>query len=207
MSEQPPEHDDQQVYVIQHELGLYKIGISQNPKKRLSGLQTGSPFKLSLVQTENPVDAGRVEKYLHDKLSRYHFRGEWFDLPDDLLELTIPTHVSPAGVPNKDVEVVTDRDIDTEWIRTFRKAVTAFKDGPKHQSEALAHLQREWQDYLEPDEDGGGLPDTPTVHEAMGEAAPGELMCARCGYTYDHTENECPMCDFDGYVEPDEGRW
>jgi hypothetical protein len=207
MSENTPTHDDQEVYVIEHELGLYKIGISMNPEKRLRELQVGNPFTLTLRQTANPVNARRVEKHLHDTLSRYHFRGEWFDLPDDLLDLTIPTHVSPAGVPNKDVGVETDRDIDTEWIRTFRKAVTAFKDGPKHQSEALSHLQREWRDYLEPGEEDEGMPDTPTIHEAMGETAPGELMCARCGYTYDHTENECPVCDYEGYVDPDEGRW
>jgi len=203
MSEETPTHDDQQVYVIEHELGLYKIGISMDAEKRLRELQVGNPFTLRLRQTENPVNARRVEQHLHDTLSRYHFRGEWFDLPDDLLDLTIPTHVSPAGVPNKDVGVVTDRDIDTEWIRTFRKAVTAFKDGPKHQSEALSHLQREWRDYLEPDEEAEGMPDTPTIHEAMGETAPGEVMCARCGYTYDHTENECEMCGSDGYVDPD----
>ncbi|SFQ08916.1 hypothetical protein SAMN05216277_1193 [Halolamina pelagica] len=32
-------------------------------------------------------------------------------------------------------------------------------------------------------------------------------MCARSGYTYDHTENECPMCDSEGYIDPDGVRW
>lgn len=204
MSKDTPTHDEQQIYVIQHELGIYKIGVAKNPEQRLRDLQVGSPFTLSLRQTENPVDAKRVENFLHDKLEKYHFRGEWFDLPDELLDLTIPTHVSPAGVPNKEVGVTIDRDIDTEWIRTFRKAITAFKDGSKYQSEALAHLQREWRDYLESENKGDEVADTPTIHEAMGEAAPGELVCARCGYTYDHTENECPICDYEGYVVPDE---
>jgi len=196
-------HDDQQVYVIEHELGLYKIGIAMKPEQRLRELQVGSAFTLTLRQTENPVDAKRVEEFLHEKLSRYHFRGEWFDLPEQMLDLTIPTHVSPAGVPNKEVDIITDRDIDTEWIRTFRKAVTAFKDGSKYESEALRHLQQEWRDYLEPDHDDREMPDTPTIHEAMGEAPPGEVTCVRCGYTYEHTERECPMCGSDGYVDPD----
>lgn len=75
-------------------------------------------------------------------------------------------------------------------------------EGHKEPSEELLLPQREWRDYLEPEETDEGMPDTPTIHEAMGETAPGELMCARCGYTYDHTENRCPVCDYEGYVEP-----
>lgn len=201
------EHDSQKVYIIQHELGLYKIGIAENPEKRVRQLQVGSPFELKLRQTENPTNARRVEQHLHEKLRKFHFRGEWFDLPEEQLPLTIPTHVSKAGVPNKDVGVVTDRDIDTEWIQTFRRTVTAFKDGPKHASRALSHLQQEWRDYLDDDDDDRPDLDTPTIHEAMGEAEPGEVLCARCGYSYDHNENTCPMCGSDAYAEPDEGRW
>lgn len=39
------------VYIIQSELGLYKIGRSKNPAKRLKQLQTASPIKLFLIHT------------------------------------------------------------------------------------------------------------------------------------------------------------
>jgi len=81
------EKDNQQVtpisyiYIIQSENKLYKIGISTNPRKRLSTLQTGSPVPLKLlIQFEGCDDD---EKQLHDLFIHRRQRGEWFRLSDD----------------------------------------------------------------------------------------------------------------------------
>lgn len=60
----------------------YKVGVSDNPAKRLKQLQTGNPKKLKIVSTfELPKKelAFKVEKEAHTKIqSLYEKRGEWF---------------------------------------------------------------------------------------------------------------------------------
>jgi hypothetical protein len=58
-----------------------KIGISDNPKRRLKQLQTGNPDKLILidhVNTGSSDEAARVEDMLHKFYSHKRVRGEWF---------------------------------------------------------------------------------------------------------------------------------
>ena len=56
--------------------GLVKIGYSNNPSKRLSGLQTASPHDLTLFR----VLPGEIEDEhdLHQRFSIHRVRGEWF---------------------------------------------------------------------------------------------------------------------------------
>jgi hypothetical protein len=56
---------------------IVKIGYTGgDPLGRLRGLQTGLPFKLSLLWS---VD-GDFEADLHARFAAYRVRGEWFDL-------------------------------------------------------------------------------------------------------------------------------
>jgi hypothetical protein len=57
--------------------GFVKIGYSNNPSKRLSGLQTASPHDLTLFR----VLPGEVEDEhdLHQRFSSHRVRGEWFE--------------------------------------------------------------------------------------------------------------------------------
>lgn len=59
----------------------YKIGIATDPKRRLSGMQTGTPHKLTLESVIETDDAKSVESELHSINSMRHYRGEWFQLP------------------------------------------------------------------------------------------------------------------------------
>lgn len=67
------------IYVIaDEENGVCKIGISNNPSKRLSVIQTHYPFELKIlfsILVENPQ---KVEKYLHKALDDFRLNGEWF---------------------------------------------------------------------------------------------------------------------------------
>ncbi len=73
------------VYVFR--CGLYvKIGVAANAHKRLGMLQTGNPHKIVCVCvlcSDAPYDA---EQALHNLLSRYLQRGEWFQLPHCLID-------------------------------------------------------------------------------------------------------------------------
>ena len=82
------------LYVIQSDItGAIKIGISNNPKKRLQQLQTGSPYKLKLLTIVK--GRGDLERSLHSFLKPYKqsCKGEWFDFdctgsfPDWLSEM------------------------------------------------------------------------------------------------------------------------
>ena len=58
-----------------------KIGISKQPYKRMSSLQTGSPLEITLIHRVFTFDMVALEKSLHDYYAAYSLRGEWFDLP------------------------------------------------------------------------------------------------------------------------------
>jgi hypothetical protein len=70
------------VYFIQS--GPYvKIGIADNPSKRINELQTGNPMALVLLRSFRVMDARRIERSLHAHFDAVRVRGEWFDLSDD----------------------------------------------------------------------------------------------------------------------------
>lgn len=88
------------VYVVQCQ-EYVKIGLADNVKLRVSGLQTGSPYKLKLLASWPCDDAPNTEKELHKLFSRFHMRGEWFKLPDDILAVVVAlkdiTQLPPAS--------------------------------------------------------------------------------------------------------------
>lgn len=71
------------IYVIHMScpIGFVKIGISDNPEKRLASMQTANPYQLRLVRRFGPFDRERaiqLEGYLHRIFERDCARGEWF---------------------------------------------------------------------------------------------------------------------------------
>jgi predicted GIY-YIG superfamily endonuclease len=76
------------IYIIQMKgTNYFKIGVSNNLNKRLSTLQTGNPVKLYIVRYYIIyTDANRLEKLLHNYLSEYHIRLEWFCISVDILK-------------------------------------------------------------------------------------------------------------------------
>lgn len=79
--------DETKIYLARHEHGYIKIGKSNDPLSRIRELQTASPYKIHLAATITVYgDWHAVEERLHEVYSRYHKRGEWFDLPDHAVE-------------------------------------------------------------------------------------------------------------------------
>ena len=76
------------VYVIKcGNFDLYKIGISKDtPKNRLSGIQVGSPFPLTMTHIIYCDYFSYVEKLIHSKYSKYRVLGEWFELNEKTLK-------------------------------------------------------------------------------------------------------------------------
>lgn len=70
------------VYFIQAiEGGPIKIGMSQNPERRLADLQVGSPVRLRIIGVA--VGGQQREAALHRRLAKHRVHGEWFaDAPE-----------------------------------------------------------------------------------------------------------------------------
>lgn len=56
----------------------YKVGVSGNVHARLASLQTANPFDLMLVASFVQRDATIIEFEIHQALSAYRVRDEWF---------------------------------------------------------------------------------------------------------------------------------
>lgn len=76
----------QSLYVIDHPQGFVKIGTSYDPHGRLSNMQVGSPYELSLRWTVKTKYATPVERKFHAEFSELNVRGEWFEDPDATLD-------------------------------------------------------------------------------------------------------------------------
>jgi predicted GIY-YIG superfamily endonuclease len=74
------------IYIVECE-GLYKIGITKNVKKRISGMTTGNPFEIQVIKARIVQACRENEKMMHNKFRCKNKSGEWFDLSDNDLEL------------------------------------------------------------------------------------------------------------------------
>lgn len=82
------------IYVMESTKGLYKIGVSSDPKQRLKSVQTGSGDKVDLVFTYFTGEPFYYEKLMHRKFADNQVLGEWFKFKDksfikELLEILI----------------------------------------------------------------------------------------------------------------------
>ena len=68
------------VYLIRGNDGRYKIGIADNPMKRIRQLQTGNSDPLTLIEIYQSENARKIESALHNRYSHARNVGEWFDL-------------------------------------------------------------------------------------------------------------------------------
>lgn len=73
---------DTQVYFIEAENGLIKIGVSVNPAKRARDILSISPIKVRLI-IAYPGD-GRDERAAHQRYRQSRAWNEWFHCTDEL---------------------------------------------------------------------------------------------------------------------------
>jgi len=78
-----------QVYIIQEEHGLTKIGRTKNFTKRLQQLSTIIPYKLSVIAVLNTELASKIELELHKRFAHRRVTGEWFDLNSDEVKIAV----------------------------------------------------------------------------------------------------------------------
>lgn len=69
--------------------GFYKIGITKNPKKRMSELQVGNPFKINPIGFYKTKDAEGLECTIHNTFRFVNVSGEWFKIPDEYINTIV----------------------------------------------------------------------------------------------------------------------
>ena len=79
------------VYIIGNSKeNIFKLGIARDPFKHLTSIQSGNPYKLSVISklcVESKNAATLMEGLGRKRLSEYEGAGEWFvNLPDGLHE-------------------------------------------------------------------------------------------------------------------------
>lgn len=79
-----------ELYLMQNG-DFLKVGISDNPTRRIKDMQTGNPIEITLLQSKvfgSRFKAEQAESRLHNKLKslRLHVRGEWFNKCDEVFK-------------------------------------------------------------------------------------------------------------------------
>jgi len=73
----------QYIYVFRLEgTAYYKIGVSNNPKKRRRTLSTGSPIGIEIVCAFESRDCCGGERRLHAMFAANRHKNEWFVFPE-----------------------------------------------------------------------------------------------------------------------------
>jgi len=75
------------VYGIRHEHGFIKVGSSHDPMDRCKQLKTATPYNLYLYTTIEIIgDREQVEQHIHSVYDEHRVSGEWFELPDAVVD-------------------------------------------------------------------------------------------------------------------------
>lgn len=75
------------VYLLHRPLdGLYKIGRSNDPERRVREIETAAAAKTYLVHKAYCDHPAAAESDLHQRYADFRATGLWFDLPDDAVE-------------------------------------------------------------------------------------------------------------------------
>ena len=125
------------VYVIEAG-GRVKIGLSDDPRKRLGELATGSAYAPTLIHSwrvASRADALTMERAMHGVFRRQRMNGEWFDVPADEV----------VGVGERLVQG--DREGAAKRLRAYRQH-GKFRDAWMRRCEGRAsarRVERSWR--------------------------------------------------------------
>lgn len=88
------QHKRTEIYFIRlHD--FIKIGITNDITKRLTYLQSASPYELTIVRLLQPGTFFQ-EQWLHRHYTDRYIRNEWFTFDQSMLTITVPEHFTPG---------------------------------------------------------------------------------------------------------------
>jgi len=96
--------------------GFIKIGVANDPYKRLDDLQVGCPYRLEIIaviKCRTKKHAYSTESYLHKVFRKTSVRGEWFSkvnlkFVDEIINREVEdTHTTPRNDKDwEEIEIV-----------------------------------------------------------------------------------------------------
>jgi len=89
---------------------FYKIGITQNVEQRLENFKTSNPHSIEMLRTWHYKPwsmVQKIERLLHHHHSPFHHQGEWFKLPNHVVEKLLGTDqlIRCHCTPGKPIEL------------------------------------------------------------------------------------------------------
>jgi hypothetical protein len=81
---QSPRHG--YVYLLDSQIGVWKIGRSSVPVKRISTLEVKLPYDLEVIALIETKDMYGLESHMHNKYAAKRVKGEWFRLSSEEVE-------------------------------------------------------------------------------------------------------------------------
>lgn len=83
-------YPDGYLYILKVEgFDIYKVGVSQSPKRRISDIVKNNPFEIKTLLLIKFKDVYDVEKAVVDAYSQNIIKGEWFNSYTDCMDQTI----------------------------------------------------------------------------------------------------------------------
>lgn len=108
------------LYAMQAGDSHIKIGITNNPEKRLQSLQTGSFHRISIAAISEHDNARLAERAWHERLIRYRTNGEWFKLSPKQIHAVV-SMISSGAIPRTKV-IVSGLSARTIWISPLERS-------------------------------------------------------------------------------------
>ena len=124
---------------------VVKIGITEDPKARLVGLQVGNARKLFLLAS-CPGDRS-TERDLHSKFRVDHIQGEWFNVSNELKRLI--AHVQRRGRLEGFATLIDQSALAREVGVTLRVINLFLREGMPHIGNPPAFDLEECLDWLQ----------------------------------------------------------
>lgn len=105
-----------------------KIGVAADVALRIMTLQTGCPYELKLIGTIRCQNAIEDEAIWHEKLARYHLRGEWFKIPE--LEMREIVCMLSSPIQPSEPQIPETKPVRTGGVARLRRGWKAYGVAP-----------------------------------------------------------------------------
>lgn len=75
-----------QLYIINiANTEYYKVGVSQNPTRRICDIKNSMPFDIDIIYCEYHQNTYDLEENIHNSIADYYIKHEWFLLSDVII--------------------------------------------------------------------------------------------------------------------------
>ena len=67
----------------------FKLGYASKPKNRLANIKSSNPFNIRLIFEYETPQPKTLEYLVHHFFKEHHYQGEWFLIPENMMEAVI----------------------------------------------------------------------------------------------------------------------